>query len=162
MLGLRVRGAQLLNAELGEPLAHVDGLFERLALDDTRDETAGKGITSTVGIIDLVFADCVDRYLLDIDVTAVFCADGDGGVGTLGDDNSSWSLGVLLGQGSNLLRNFLDVLGLVTVGFCECSGLGLVADEDVDVWQELVEGILEELCDEGSGKVENKWLQELV
>ena len=151
-----------MDAELGEPLAHVDGLFERLALDDTRDETACKGITSTVGVVDLVFADCVDRYFLDIDITAVLRADSDGGVGTLGDDNSPWSLGVFLGQVRNLLRNFLDVLGLVTVGFCECSGLGLVTDEDVDVWKELVEGILEELCNEGSRKVENIWLQELV
>lgn len=158
MLGLRVRGTQLLDAELGEPLAHVDGLLERLALDDTGDETTGKGITGTVGVVDLVFGDCVHGDFLDIDVAAVLCADGNGGVGALGDDDGPWSVGVLLGQAGNLLRNFLDILGLVTVGFGECGGFGLVANENVDVWQNLVERVLEELRNEGRGKVENKLL----
>jgi hypothetical protein len=41
----RVRGAQLLDAELGEPLAHIDGGLEVLALDDTGNEATGEGIT---------------------------------------------------------------------------------------------------------------------
>ena len=48
LLGLGERGAKLLDGELGEPLAHVDGLLERLALDDTGDEATSEGITVTV------------------------------------------------------------------------------------------------------------------
>ena len=45
LLGRGVRGAQLLDAQLGEPLAHVDGPVEGLALDDTGDKTTGERIT---------------------------------------------------------------------------------------------------------------------
>jgi hypothetical protein len=48
LLGLGERGAELLDGELGEPLAHVDGLLQRLALDDTGDEATGEGITVTM------------------------------------------------------------------------------------------------------------------
>ena len=48
LLGLGERGAELLDGELGEPLAHVDGLLERLALDDTGDEATSEGITVTM------------------------------------------------------------------------------------------------------------------
>jgi hypothetical protein len=45
LLGRGVRGAELLDAQLGQPLAHVDGLVEGLALDDTSNETTGESIT---------------------------------------------------------------------------------------------------------------------
>jgi hypothetical protein len=45
LLGRGVRGAQLLDAQLGEPLAHVNGLVEGLALDNTSNETTGERIT---------------------------------------------------------------------------------------------------------------------
>lgn len=48
LLGLGERGAELLDGELGEPLAHVDGLLERLALDDAGDEATSEGITVTM------------------------------------------------------------------------------------------------------------------
>lgn len=60
-------------------------------------------------------------------------------------DDCPWSLGVLLGQACNLLCNLLDVLGLVAVGLGECGSLGLVANEDVDVWKNLIKRVLEEL-----------------
>jgi hypothetical protein len=40
----------------------------------------------------------------------------------------------------------------------ECGGLSLVANEDVNVGQDLVKRILEELRDEGRGKVEDESL----
>ena len=40
-----LRRSQLLNGELGEPLAEVDALLEGLALDDTGGETTGEGVT---------------------------------------------------------------------------------------------------------------------
>jgi hypothetical protein len=42
------------------------------------------------------------------------------------------------------------------------GGFGLVADEDIDVRQDLVERVLEELGDEGCGKVEDEDLPKLV
>lgn len=40
-----LRGSQFLDAQTGQPLADVDALLERLALDDTGNETTSKGIT---------------------------------------------------------------------------------------------------------------------
>lgn len=60
MLGLRVRGAQLLDAQLGEPLAHVDGRLEGLALHDAGNEAAGECVAGAVGVVDFLVADDVD------------------------------------------------------------------------------------------------------
>jgi hypothetical protein len=149
LLGLRVRGTELLDAQLGEPLAHVNGSLERLALDDTSDEASSKGVTGTVGVVDLVLADGVYRYLLHINGTALLCADGNGGIGTLSEDNGPRSLGVLLRSVCDGLGNLLDVLGLDVVRLGECGGLSLVANEDVNVGQDLIKRVLEELGDEG-------------
>lgn len=46
LLGRRVRRAELLDAELCEPLSHVDGGVEGFALHDAGDETAGERVTS--------------------------------------------------------------------------------------------------------------------
>lgn len=49
-----LRRTKLLDAETGEPLAHVDALVQRLALDDAGNEATGKGVT--VGeVLALVF-----------------------------------------------------------------------------------------------------------
>ena len=101
----------------------------------------------------------MDSNLLNLKLTALLRSDGDGRVGTLSEDDSPWPAGVLLGQASNLLCNLLYVLGLVAVGFSEGSGLGLVTDQNVDVWEDLVKRILEKLADERSREVENEWLR---
>ena len=41
----------------------------------------------------------------------------------------------------------------------ECGGFGLVADEDVDIRQDLVERVFEELGDERRGEVKYKSLE---
>lgn len=45
LLGLRVRRSQLLDAQLGQPLALVDGGLEVVARDDAGEETTGESIT---------------------------------------------------------------------------------------------------------------------
>jgi hypothetical protein len=162
LLGLRVRRTQLLDAELRKPLTHVDGLLERFTLYDTGDEASGESITSTVGVIDLVVADRVDGDFFDVSVTTILRADGDGRVGALGEDYCPWALAVLLGHVGDLLRNLFDVLGLNVVRFGEGGGFGLVADQNVDVRQDLVERVLEELRDEGCGKVEDELLHQVI
>lgn len=178
LLGLGERRTKLLDRELGEPLAHVDGLLEGLALDDTGDETTGESITTivlemltfdgldeylpgTVGVVDLVLADGVDRDLLHVNLTALLCGDSDCRVGTLCDNDCPGPLCVLLGAVGDSLGDLLDVLSVKVVGLSEGSGLGLIADEDVDVRKDLIERILEELRNEGSGKVENERLRSL-
>ena len=39
------RRSELLDALAGQPLAHVDAVLERLALDNTGSETTSKGVT---------------------------------------------------------------------------------------------------------------------
>lgn len=97
----------------------------------------------------------MDLDRLDVSISA----DGDGGVGALGEDDGPGALGVLLGALCDGLGDLGDVLGLDAVRLGECGGLGLVADEDVDVGQDLVERVLEELGDEWRGKVEDEGLQ---
>lgn len=63
----------------------------------------------------------------------------------MSEDDCPWPVGVLLGQASNLLCNLLNILGLKAVGLSERCGFGLIADQDVDVWDDLIERILEEL-----------------
>jgi hypothetical protein len=158
LLGLGVRRTQLLDAELRKPLAHVNGLVERLALYDASDEASGEGITGTVGVVDLVFADGVDGHLLDVYITTILRADGDGWVGALGENDGPCALAVLLGHVGDLLGDLLDILGLNIVRLSEGGGFGLVADEDIDIGQDLIERVLEELRDEGGGKVEDELL----
>lgn len=151
-----------MNAQLGEPLTHVDGGLEGLALNDTSDESTGERITSAVGVVDLVLADSVDCDRLYVYAATLSCADGNGGVCALCDDDCSATLGVLLGTLGDGLRNGFDVLGLDVVRLGECSSLGLVSNEDVNVWEDLVERVLEELGNERCGEVKNKDLRILV
>lgn len=115
LLGLRVGGAEFLETELGEPLAHVDGGFEALALNNTCDEASSEGVTCTIGVVDLVAADGMDGDFLDVDCAAFLCADGNGGVGALCEDDSACALGVLLWSLCNGFGNDLDVLGVNVV-----------------------------------------------
>jgi hypothetical protein len=158
LLGLGVRGTQLLDAQLGEPLTHIDGRLERLALHDTGDEASGESVSSAVCVVDLVCADGVDLDLLHVNVAALLCADGNGGIDALCDDDCPCALGVLLGALGDALGDLLDILGVEAVCLGEGGGLSLVADQDVDVRQELIERVLEELGDEGCGEVEDEWL----
>jgi hypothetical protein len=100
----------------------------------------------------------VDGNLLHVDLAAVLCGDGDGGLGALCEDDGPGPLCVLLGAVGDNLGDLLDVLGVDVVRLGEGSGLSLVTDEDVDVGEDLVERVLEELCDERSGQVKDEGL----
>jgi hypothetical protein len=110
LLGLRERRSELLDAQLREPLAHVDGVLKRLALDDTSNKASSESITGSVGVVDAVSANGMDWHLLDFSTAALLCSNGDSGVGALSDDHSPGTLRVLLGTLSNDLRNLLDIL----------------------------------------------------
>ncbi|KAJ2970099.1 hypothetical protein NQ176_g8345 [Zarea fungicola] len=57
--------SKLLDAQTSEPLAHINGLFQGLALDNASEETASKGVAGTVAVVDLGLLNGVDRELLD-------------------------------------------------------------------------------------------------
>jgi hypothetical protein len=143
-------------------LTHVDSGLERLALYDTSDKASSESITGTIGVVDLVLADSVYCDLLDIYTTAVLCTNGNGRISALGEDYCPRALGVLLGAVRNGLGNLLDILGVDVVRLGERGGFSLIANEDVDVRQDLVERVLEELRDEGCGEVKNEGLRKLV
>lgn len=82
----------------------------------------------------------------------------DGGLGALGDDDGTLALGVLLGEVGHVLGDGGDVLGVEVVGGSEGASLGLVTDNVVPVGGGLVELVLEELADEGSGQREHEGL----
>ncbi len=148
-----LRRSKLLDAQASEPLAHVNRLLERLALDDTSEETASKGVASTVGVGDLRRVNGVDRELLD----GILALNGDeGGLGALGDDGNTLALAVLLGEVGQVLDDVLGLLGGEVVRLGVRGSLGLVADDVVPVGGAGVDGLLEELGDEGSGEGQNK------
>lgn len=94
----------------------------------------------------------------DFGLTILRRRDSDRRVRSLGKYNRSLPVRVLLGKCSNLLRNLLHIGCTEFVGLGVCSGFRLVANEDVDVGEELVEGVFEELSDEGSAEVEDEQL----
>ena len=153
--GENIRGTQLLDAQLGQPRAHVDTLLDALTLGKTGKETTSEGVTGTSGVGNLILADNVDGESLDV---VVALNSDNGGLGALGDNNSTLALGVLLGQVGHVLGDGRNVLGVEVVGGSEGASLGLVANDVVPVRGGLVELVLEELADERSGEREHEGL----
>lgn len=144
-----LRRAQLLDAQLGQPRAHIDTLLDALALGHTGKEATSEGVTSTSGVGNFVFADDVNGEALDV----VLALDGnDGRLGALGDDDGTLALGVLLGQVGHVLGDGRDVFGVEVVRGSEGASLGLVANNVVPVRGGLVELVLEELGNERCGQ----------
>ena len=112
-----------------------------------------KNLPSAVGVVNLLSSNGVDWELLDL-----VSNNSDSGVGALGEHNSTNPLRVLLGKRNDGLGNLLHILGGKVVRLSVGGGLGLVANEDFDVGEDLVELVLEELGDERSRQVENERL----
>lgn len=119
---------------------------------------------STVGVGNAVLGDLVDGELLDLNFTIGLDRSRDGGQSSLGDDSNPWAVGVLLGQLSQLLGDFDDIIGTPAVALGVGTSLGFVAESVVRVGQDSVELFLEELRNErsGEGKHEDLYLANLV
>lgn len=153
--GKNLRRAQFLDAQAGKPLSHIDRLLKGLALDNTSAQAAGKGVTSTVGIVDLLLGKLQNGEFLDV----LLALDSDDGwFGALGDDGDPLALLVFLGQVGELLGDLLDVGQLPVVRLGVGGGLGLVADDVVPVRGAGVERVLEELADEGGRQRQDEGL----
>lgn len=155
LLGEGVTRAELLDAQPSQPLTNVDRLVEALALDKTGNETTSKCITGTVGVVDLLLSDGMNRVSLNLLATLL---GNDSRLSTLGNNGETGTLGVLLGQVGEVLGNGSNV-GLsdpqvVRLGIS--GSLGLVADHVVPVLGGLVKGFFEELGNERGGKVDNE------
>ena len=152
---LNLRRTQLLDAELGQPLAHVNGLLEALALHNSGTQPTGERITGTVGIMDLLLGDFVNGVLLDLN-TACGRDSSHGGESSLCNDHDTGALSVLLLKGSELLGDFGDVSQTPAVALRVSEGFGFVANKIVDVGDDAVELVFEELGDEGCREVEDE------
>ena len=138
-------GTLLTDGQSGEPLSHVDGALERLALGNTGEEAGGEGVASTGGVGDLGLVDLVDGEGLDL----ILALDGNnGGLSALGDDGNTLALLVLLGKVGQVLGDGGNVGGLEIVRLGVGGSLGLVTDDVVPVGSGLVELLLEELRNE--------------
>ena len=152
---LGVPGTLLTDGQSGEPLAHVDGALERLALGNTGEEASSEGVTGTSGVGDLGLVDLVDGESLDL----ILALDGNnGGLSALGDDSNTLALLVLLGKVGEVLGDGGNVGGLEVVRLGVRGSLGLVTDDVVPVGSSLVELLLEELRNERCVQREGKRL----
>ena len=89
----------------------------------------------------------------------VFTLNGDKSrLSALGDDGNSLALGVLLGQVGKGLCDILGLLAGKVVRLGVGSGLGLVSDDVVPVGSAGINGVLEELGNEGGGEGQDKRL----
>lgn len=111
---------------------------------------------SAVGIVDALLGNFPHLVLLHLNL-AIWLGNGsDGRQSALGDDSDPWAAVVLLGQGSQLLRDLDDVGGSPAMRLGVGDGLSLVTDEVVGVRHDTVELLLEELRDKWSGEGEHK------
>ena len=154
-----VRGAELLDAQAGEPLSHVDAGLEGLALDEASDEATSEGVAGAVGVDDAGGIDGVDGVLGDL----FLALDGDdGGLGAVGDDGDAGPLGIGLGQVGDGAGDAPDVrrVGqrLEPVRPRVRLRLRLIADHVVPVRRRRIQRVLEELRDEGRRHVDHEGL----
>ena len=153
--GGNLHGTQFLNAELREPLAHINRCLDRFALGNASKEASSESITSTSGVGNVLFVNGVYSELLDL----VLALDGDNGrLGALSDDGGALALLVGLGEVCEVLGDGWDVLGVEAVRLSVGNGLGLVSDNVVPVGSSLVELVLEKLGDERSREREHERL----
>lgn len=138
-------------------MACQNRLIQVLAGDDSTKESTSKRIARAVGIHDLVIREHVDGE--DLGLLRLVGSDHHGVLCTLGEHNGAVAGGVALGEKGNGSRDAGEVFGVgVAVRAGPCFGFGFVADDDVDVWQDLLQLGVEELDDEGCGKVEHEGL----
>ncbi|KAH3685596.1 hypothetical protein WICPIJ_003426 [Wickerhamomyces pijperi] len=153
------RRTNFLDGQLSQPLALVDGLLQRVAVDQTSKQTTSKGVTGTVSVFDLIRVQGMDRVFVDlVGVSGRVVGDSDGWFQTVGDDHGSVLLGIDLWFLGNVLGDFLQIGGLQTVRLSISSSFGFVTNDVVGESNGLVQDVLEELRDERSRQVQGEVL----
>jgi hypothetical protein len=110
-----------LNNNRGNVLTSLDGLLSRLALAVTTQETTAEGITSTVGVYNLVLINRDDGVFGSASVGG-----NDSGVFTLSDDDQARAGVVDFGELGEVDGDFLDVGQTQVVRFREGKSFGFV------------------------------------
>ncbi len=100
----------------------------------------------------------MDLELLDVDLAVGLDHSRDGGEGALGNDSDSGTLGVLLGQLSQLLGDLNNVVGAPGVALGVGASLRFIAEDVVGVGHDAVQLILKKLRDERCGEREHESL----
>lgn len=153
--GNNLRRTQLLNAQTSQPLAHVDSLVKGVTINNASAETASKSITSTVGVVDELLGELVNRVLLDLILTL---NGNNGRLGTLSDDSHTLPLGVDLGQVGERLGDLLDIRQTKPMALRVRSRLALITNDIIPIRRRGIERLLEELADERGGQAQDERL----
>ena len=147
-----------MDASTSQGMACQNCIIQALTGDETTEESTSKRVPCAVGIHDLVIREHVDGE--DLGLARLVGSDHDGVLRALGEHDGAAAGGVGLGEKGNGARDAGEIFG-VGVAVCAgpCLGFGFVTDEDVDVWQDLLQLGAEELGDEGGGQVEHEGLR---
>lgn len=160
--GAKRRGeskAYLLDTHGAELVAGLDTLLEDLARDVRTEEAARKGVARAVRVDDLGVAKRVHAVALR--VLGVIRGHDGCAFGTVRDDDDAWAREVRLGLRRERLGDRAEVFVREAGRARPRLGLGLVADDDVTVGDDLLELHAEELGDERRGEVEHEDLGRL-
>ena len=138
-------------------MARLYGLIEGLACDKRTNETAGESVTRAVRVDDLRVRERVHGE--DLGVVRVVGGDDGRALRAVRDDDRARASGVRLGLRRERLRDRREVLLREARRARPCLGLGLVADDDVAVRDDLLQLHAEELGDEWRGEVQDEDLR---
>lgn len=150
---VNLRRSKLLNAQLGQPLALVNGLLKSLAGNKTSSETGSERITSTSSVVDSALLNGVDGELLDL-----ASASNNRRQSTLSDDSNTLALGVRFGESGEGEGNLLDISRSQTVALSIRQRFSLVTNNVIPVRRSSIQRVLEELRDEWCGQREDEGL----
>src|SRR5690606_9360559 len=141
-----LRRSGLTDTPRSEPLANVDSLINGLASDKSTNKTTGKGITSSVGVDNLRSSQDADWVSLD-GWFARGSGNDNGWLSSLSNDDDTLALVVDLWKLSNRLGDLSNVLGSEIVGLSVGKSFRLVANEEISIWEDRSQLLLEELWD---------------
>ena len=149
--GCDLRRAQLLNAQLCQPLSLIDTLSKRHASNKPSSETTSKSISCASRIIDHALVDSMNGILRDL---PILC--NNRRISALRNDSNSLPLRVRLWQRSQMLSNLLDILGLQSVALGISQRLRFITNNIVPVRGARIQRLLEELRNERSRQREDE------
>ena len=135
-------------------MARIDRLLETLTQDEAAQEATREGVASAVRVDDLGIGQRM--YSEHLGVVRVVLGHDGRALRAVCDNNRPRACGVRLGLGREGLRD----RGGVLAGKASCTGprlcLGLVADDDIAVRDDLLQLNTEELGNEGCREVERE------
>ena len=150
--------ANLLDAHRTELMASFDALVLTLAQDVRTEESTREGVARAIGVHDLLVLQRED--IVHLGLRRLGARDGGRRLGPLRDDDRARARGVRFGERCDGRSDCGKVLLLRLPGRDRPRlRLGLVPNDDIDVWHDLLQLDLEELGDERRREVQHEDLQ---